>query len=144
MMFTVIWGLTRVFLGGFLAMLGIGLVGGVLVIAATYLFGNVLVAGLASGLLAVGATVIRWTGTIFNFFVEHLITKYSETLGTLGLSGGIDVVWSAFRDVANIALIGLFVFLAINIILGVKEYGEKKMIAKILVIAVLLKHLRQL
>lgn len=138
MMFTVIWGLTRVFLGGFLAMLGIGLVGGVLVIAATYLFGNVLVAGLASGLLAVGATVIRWTGTIFNFFVEHLITKYSETLGTLGLSGGIDVVWSAFRDVANIALIGLFVFLAINIILGVKEYGEKKMIAKILVIAVLL------
>ncbi|MBI4093730.1 hypothetical protein HY417_02095, partial [Candidatus Kaiserbacteria bacterium] len=34
--------------------------------------------------------------------------------------------------------IGLFVFIAINIILGVKEFGEKKTVAKVLIVAVLI------
>ena len=135
---SVAWGLARVFLGGFLAMLGIGAVAGAIFAVIGFLFGNQIIAALTASLLSAGAQVIRWTATIFDFFIEHLIIKYSATLETLGIKGGIDLVWTTFRDVANIALIALFVFLAINIILGVKEFGEKKTIAKVLIIATLI------
>ncbi|OGG80344.1 hypothetical protein A2952_02750 [Candidatus Kaiserbacteria bacterium RIFCSPLOWO2_01_FULL_59_34] len=137
-MFSVAWGLARIFLGGLLSMLLAGAVAGIVFAIVGYLFGSYILAGLTTLIAAAGSQAITWTGAIFNFFVEHLITRFSATLETLGIMSGIDVVWAAFRDVANIALIGLFVFLAINIILGVKEFGEKKMIAKVLVIATLL------
>lgn len=135
------WALGRLFIGGFMAIVGIGAAGGIVAAIAavvSYLFGNYIVALLAALLLAAGGIVLRWTGAIFNFFIDHFIVGYSATLNTLGIMNGINIVWTGFRDLANIALIGLFVFLAINIILGVKEFGEKRMIAKVLTIAVLL------
>ena len=76
-------------------------------------------------------------GLLFNLLVDHTIIKFGE-LFTPKVLGGITLAWSAFRDVANIVIIAMFVFTAINIILGVKEFGEKKLIARILIIAVLI------
>src|SRR3989344_4175903 len=42
------------------------------------------------------------------------------------------------RDIANIVIIGMFIFIAINIILGVKDFGDKKKIARVLIVAVLI------
>jgi len=137
-LFNLIVTFVRTALIGFIMLLGVG---GLIAIAGgaiSYLFGSYIVAGIGSALISLGAQFVIWTGSIFNYFIEHLITKFSVTLQSLGIMEGIDVVWTAFRDVANIALIGLFVFLAINIILGIKSYGEKKTVAKVLIIAVLL------
>ncbi|MBI4080002.1 hypothetical protein HY414_02135 [Candidatus Kaiserbacteria bacterium] len=135
---TIAFAMARLSVSGILLFLGIGAVAGIVMVVIGYLFGSQIVAGLAALVLAAGAIVLRWTGVIFNFFIDHLIVKYSATLQTLGIMDGVNVVWTAFRDIANIALIALFVFLAINIILGVKEFGEKRTIAKVLIIAVLL------
>lgn len=122
----------------FVSLFSIGGLIAVVAGGAAYMFGAAAVAGMTAGILALGSSFIEWAGRIFNFFIENLITKFSVTLTDFGIMAGIDTVWAAFRDVANIALIGLFVFLAINIILGVKSFGEKKMIARVLIVAVLL------
>jgi CBS domain containing-hemolysin-like protein len=59
-------------------------------------------------------------------------------LGSNGNYGGLDVVWMAFRDLANILIIGIFVFIAISIILGLEQFGQKKLIARVLIIAILI------
>lgn len=128
----------RFFVGSAMAIIGIGIVGGLLTAVTAYFFGKQIVSGFAALVLSAGGYFIQWSGAIFNFFIDHLITRYSVTLQELGIMDGINTVWTAFRDVGNIALIGLFVFLAINIILGVKSFGEKRTIAKVLIIAVLL------
>ena len=43
-----------------------------------------------------------------------------------------------FRDFSNILIIGIFTFIALSIILGLKEFGQKKLIANVLIVAVLI------
>ena len=88
--------------------------------------------------LQVAAYILGFAGGVFNWLVERTVVGFAETLQALGMTGGIDTVWTAFRDISNIVIIGMFTFIAISIILGIKEYGEKRMIAKVLIIAVLI------
>ena len=80
-MFSVAWGLARIFLGGLLSMLLAGAVAGIVFAIVGYLFGSYILAGLTTLIAAAGSQAITWTGAIFNFFVEHLIT--TSKLGTL-------------------------------------------------------------
>lgn len=95
-----------------------------------------LFAGLASLFMGLGILLATLAGKLFEFVLQHAIVGFATTLASI--QSGIEIGWSAFRDVANIVIIGMFVFTAINIILGVKEFGQKKTIAKILIIAVLI------
>lgn len=82
---------------------------------------------------------IKWSviaGGLFEGALQSAIVEFGSIIQTI--KPGIDAGWSALRDISNIVIIGLFVFIAINIILGVKEFGEKKAIAKILIVAVLI------
>lgn len=94
--------------------------------------------------VVIGAAVISATawllaaaGLLFNTLVDHTIITFGY-LFTAKVGEAIGIAWSAFRDIANIVIIGMFVFIAINMILGVKEFGEKKKVARVLIIAVLL------
>lgn len=94
--------------------------------------------------VVIGAAVISATawllaaaGLLFNTLVDHTIITFGY-LFTAKVGEAIGLAWSAFRDIANIVIIGMFVFIAINMILGVKEFGEKKKVARVLIIAVLL------
>jgi len=84
----------------------------------------------------VGVQAVVLAGGLFELLVEHGIVKFGSLLDTI--KSGIDAGWTAVRDIANIVIIGLFVFIAINIILGVKEFGEKRKIAQVLIVAVLI------
>jgi hypothetical protein len=101
-------------------------------------FKEEVVAAVGSLFLSVTGWFVAFSGSIFSFLVERIVVSFGNTLEILGMNQGIDIVWTAFRDLANILIIGMFVFIAISIILGIKAYGERKMIARVLVVAVLI------
>lgn len=97
---------------------------------------NKLVAMIAFIPGGIGAWFLTTIGQFFNFLVTHTIIDFKDTIA--GINESINNAWTAFRDIANIVIIGMFVFIAISLILGLKEYGERKMIARVLIIAVLI------
>lgn len=90
-------------------------------------------------LLELGGSILRFSGAMFDFAINHIIINFKDTLDTqMHLMPIINGGWTFFRDLANILIIGIFVFIAISLILGLTEYGQKKLIARVLIIAVLL------
>ena len=88
-------------------------------------------------LISVSAWLLAAAGYLFNALIFYTVTNFG-VLFTPGVKEALGVAWSAMRDIANIIIICMFVFIAINMILGVKEFGEKKLVARVLIIAVLL------
>jgi hypothetical protein len=74
---------------------------------------------------------------LFNWLVYNTVIEFSSTIYDK-VADGVTAGWTAFRDIANILIIGIFSFIAISIILGLKTFGEKKLIANVLIIAVLI------
>lgn len=97
-----------------------------------------LMSWLGSWFLTIGGTLLLLAGTMFDMLIQHIVIDFKGTLDTLGVTGAIDVGWTIFRDLANLFIIGLFVFIALSTILGVERFGAKKLIANVLIIAVLL------
>lgn len=92
----------------------------------------------SSAMLSMGGGLLRFAGSIFDFGVNHVVMDFKNTLDAMKLVPIINGGWTFFRDIANILIIGIFVFIAISLILGLKEYGQKRMIARVLLIAVLM------
>lgn len=90
---------------------------------------------------AIGAWTLTVSGILFNWLIYYTIIIFGDgTNGflTSGVVDGINLVWTVFRDIANIIIIGMFAFVAISIILGNQKYGEKKLIARVLIVAILI------
>ncbi len=100
--------------------------------------------GLGSVAVYVSTSILTLSGLLFNAVIEKTILNLTvcPTVNTCLLSPGlmtaINISWTFFRDMANLLIIGFFVFIAIGIILGLKEYGQKKLVARVLIIAVLI------
>ena len=54
------------------------------------------------------------------------------------VQGAVNNAWTVFRDISNILIIGFFTFIAISTILGITEYGAKKLLSRVLIVAVLI------
>src|SRR3989338_1867732 len=89
-------------------------------------------------LISIPAWLLAAVGLLFNVLVDNPIITFGYLFNNAEVGKAIGTAWGAFRDIANIVIIGMFVFIAINMILGVKEFGEKKKVAQVLIIAVLL------
>jgi len=87
---------------------------------------------------AIGGFALLLSGMLFNFLLDNTVAEFSSKIITGEVEAAINVAWEVFRDVANIVIIGMFTFIAISLILGIKEYGERKMIARVLIVAVLI------
>lgn len=97
-----------------------------------------------SALSTLGGMIIAlagWTlgvaGLLFNYLVDTTIVGFGALYNT-SLLNGVEAGWAAFRDVANIAIIGSFVFVAISTILGSSSYGVRQFLARILIAAILI------
>lgn len=88
--------------------------------------------------LTLGGFVLQVVGSVFDMLIDKVVVAYRQTLETLGIMDAINIGWTVFRDLSNILIIGMFVFIAINIILGLSEFGDKKLIARVLIVAVLI------
>ena len=93
---------------------------------------------LGSLIISFAGMVSQLASTVFEVILDATVIGLGATLQQFGILDGIQLVWSAFRDISNIIIIGMFVFVAISMILGNATYGTKKFVARILVVAVLI------
>lgn len=101
-------------------------------------FGRAAGAFVAGSLVFITSTLLTISGMLFDWLVNNTIVRFGEAVYTEGVRAAVETAWTAFRDIANILIIGIFTFIAISIILGLKEFGQKKLIANVLIIAVLI------
>jgi hypothetical protein len=96
-----------------------------------------MVTWLISFLLTFSASMLRMAGYLFDWLIDAMVIQFATTIqGNVGTF--ITTFWTIFRDLSNIVIIGLFVLIAISIVLGLKEFGDKKLIARVIIIAVLI------
>lgn len=88
--------------------------------------------------LTTAGWLVTASSMLFSILIEHVVVDFGGTMQTLGMMQGVQVAWTVFRDLGNIVIIGMFVFVAISIILGNEVFGAKRMIARVLLIAVLI------
>ncbi len=88
-------------------------------------------------LMTVAAWALAIAGVLFNWSVMNAVILFKDVI-FVPIEDGINIGWTAFRDISNIVIIGVFAFIAISIILGNKEFGQKKLVARVLIIAVLI------
>ncbi len=97
-----------------------------------------LMSWLGSWFLTVNGFLVWVAGGLFDTLVEHVIAGFGTTLKELNITPSIERGWTVFRDVGNIVIIGMFAFIALSMIAGLKTYGDKKLVANLLIIAVLI------
>lgn len=97
--------------------------------------------GIAVGSSAIIVSAAGWilevAGLLFNACLEFTTIGFDSQIYAR-VQGGIESVWTAFRDIANIIIIGMFTFIALTMILGIEKFNARQMVAKILLIAVLI------
>jgi len=71
----------------------------------------------------------------FNWVLAELVVNMSTWFNSIT---GIDLAWTIIRDLANIFLVFLTIFVGIAIILGLSTYGRKQMLWKIVLAALFL------
>src|SRR3989338_8327851 len=98
---------------------------------------NPLMAAVGALLISITALFLALADMLFNWSVDNTILLFSTAIFAK-VEGGVNAGWTAMRDIANIVIIGMFTFIAISTILSIKEYGAEKMIARVLIIAVLI------
>jgi len=77
------------------------------------------------------------TGGIFDWLLNNTVLGFSEMYSEY-FSTGVDLTWVIFRDVGNIVMIAMFVFIAFSVILNSTSFGLKQFGVRILIVAVLL------
>jgi hypothetical protein len=100
-----------------------------------------LFAGIGGFLIWIGVLVLSLAGYIFEFLLHATVTQFPAYFYTDAVKSAIEAAWGALRDLANILIIGIFVFVAINLILGNSgegQFGQRRLIARVLLIAVLI------
>lgn len=91
---------------------------------------------LAAAFVSLLATLLDFASSAFSKSIEFTVANAGTSYQLVATA--VEKAWTTFRDLANILIIGLFVFIAISIILGLQEYGQKKLIARVIIVATLI------
>lgn len=91
---------------------------------------------LGAAFLIITGFILGIVGVVFNKLVEISVIDFATFYDPMKTA--VELGWSTFRDVANIAIIGGFVFVAISMILGVEKFGARRFVVNILIAAVLI------
>ncbi|MBI5644677.1 hypothetical protein HY970_01110 [Candidatus Kaiserbacteria bacterium] len=107
----------------------------------TRCWGRVISVTIGTMLVALTAYLLELVTLLFNWLTYYTIVAFGDSANgflTTSVQTGINTVWTVFRDISNILIIGFFAFIAISIILGLEKFGQKKLIARVLIVAVLI------
>ena len=99
-------------------------------------FFRYLIAVVSAGLMYLSSWILVLAAKLFEGTLFYTVVQFNIIYDTF--KDWVEKGWQIFRDLANIGIIGIFVFIAISFILGIKEYGEKRLIANVLIVAVLI------
>lgn len=96
---------------------------------------------IGSALITLAAKLLEITGILFNSLIYYTVIAFGDSTNgflTDNVQKAIGNVWTVFRDISNILIIGMLIFIAISIIVGLEKFGQKKMIARVLIVATLI------
>ncbi|MDB5238240.1 MAG: hypothetical protein JWM46_510 [Candidatus Kaiserbacteria bacterium] len=96
-----------------------------------------LFAGIASFLIFIGVECLTASGLLFESVLNYTVVSF-QTPMYASIATAVNNAWTVFRDISNILIIGFFTFIAISTILGITEYGAKKLLSRVLIVAVLI------
>jgi hypothetical protein len=96
-----------------------------------------LFAGIASFLIYIGVECLTASGLLFEAVLKYTVISFQTPMYT-SVQDAVNNAWTVFRDISNILIIGFFTFIAISTILGITEYGAKKLLSRVLIVAVLI------
>lgn len=91
----------------------------------------------AAGFATIGGTILAMAAKLLDISLYALVTKFDLVIYN-SLAPVINQLWTVFRDIANIVIIGMFTFIALSMILGIEKFNARQMVAKVLLIAVLI------
>lgn len=91
---------------------------------------------ISGGLLYIASWVLYLAAALFNLLVESTIINFGGFLFSPSVRNAVEIAWTAFRDLANIVIIGMFVYYAISIILGVDSFGWRRRIPSVIIVAI--------
>ena len=95
-----------------------------------------LIISILSGFVSALGYILYAIDALFNFVLNQTVLQFGNLYGFV--AEPLNTLWSVARDLANILIIGLFIYIAISFILGLEQFGQKKYVARVLIIAVLI------
>lgn len=105
--------------------IGISLTGGIL---AEYFWP--IMSALSGWLLSLVTTAANMAGNFLDYVVQYSLTK------NIGSVGAVNVGWGVVRDISNIFLIFILIWIAISTILGLDSFSMKKSLPPLIMVAV--------
>lgn len=78
--------------------------------------------------------ILRGSGVFFDFFMDYSISSQTYSTSVNFVTQG----WAAVRDIANIFFIFVLLYIAIGTILNLSQVNTKKMLVKVILIALLI------
>ncbi len=81
-----------------------------------------------------------WVGVLLNFAVADLVVGFSQYVNAGASQGGdvsiVQEAWTVIRDIVNVFLVFLAIFIGIATIVGISNYGYKQLLWKVVLAAV--------
>ncbi len=94
---------------------------------------------LVTAILSILSFAAFLAGVLFDMSLGWTVLDAGRILSNNGsLMVGIKEIWTLFRDISNILIIGMFVFIAISTILGIAKYANKQAVVSLLTVALLI------
>lgn len=93
--------------------------------------------GISMGIIYLAGMVLRIAGAFMNGALALTTVDFNTSVYSY-VAPAIQSVWTVFRDISNILIIGMFTFIALSMILGIEKFNARQMVAKVLLIAVLI------
>ena len=101
-------------------------------------WGKSIVKGISLTLLTIGAMILWVAGTVLDYVLVYTIVDMSKNLNDLNLGATINEVWRVARDFSNMFFIFILLYGAIITILGRDDINVKKVITRVVIVAILL------
>jgi hypothetical protein len=90
---------------------------------------------LAKGVWGVSTKILAWSGTLLNMTIEQVVLGMGDKLDKVS---GIKVAWKAFRDMGNILLVFILLYIGISTIIKDTGFSTKKLLGQTIIVALLL------
>jgi len=103
-------------------------------LAATDPWGSIK-AGIAISMLSVSGWVLGASGLFFDIVINQTVENMATLVDSIA---GIDIAWRVLRDMVNMIFIFALLYIAIATILRIEEYGAKRLLARIIIVALLI------
>ena len=80
---------------------------------------------LSMGIIYLAGLVLSVAGSFMNGVLALTTVDFNASVYTY-VAPGIEAVWTVFRDIANIIIIGMFTFIALSMILGIEKFNARQ------------------